>query len=311
MRRSIQSAPQAGAKLDGEVLRAQGPGAALPPPSTSAQPIKLGLSAPTDTGEAGDGITESTHPQITVQYAPPDSCFSLLRDGRRVNVFRTQSTVPPWLTVPDDRGPVSLGEHKYEVVWMVPGRRPESVAQFRMRVIAPPAATPTGAPTATTQGGIAGPAATIDTAGAANPATTISAVASDKLVRQVLSQFGTTSGAKVVASSPAPTVVVPAAPPSSGNQVNLNQFFGKTKLGGASHSPQKRFSLLHHKEKKRGTIRTLDVDGIDADAAAVAAIPSSSSRTDPSATSPAATTFQRDTSVGTVERPSGVTSAGR
>ena len=309
--------PEAG-QVDGDIIRARMQGAELPPPSDHVEPIRLGLSAATDTGQEGDGITESTRPQITVKNAPPNSTFLLLRDGQRVNVFRTQAVVPPLLTIPDDYAPIGAGEHKYEVVRIGSGNRREVLAQYRMRVFKTPNPSQTPAMVATIQSGISAPAGTIDggtpagtlTANNANPpanlAVTTAAVASNDIVRQVLTQFTTPASTKTLAPLPAPTVVTSATHPASGNQINLNQFFGKTKLTGDPAQPQERFSLFHHKAKQKRTIRSLEVDGIDADVAAISAA-STANRApinNPAITNPgSAGFFQKDTSLGTVETP--------
>jgi len=106
-----------------------------------------------------------------------------------------------------------------------------------------------------------------------NPAPTAAAPALDRdLLRNMFTQAGALPAAPAPAS--ASVIGVPAGPPSAGNQVNLNQYFGRTKVA-ASATPTdpatRRFSLFHRKEKARPVVKTINLAGLNA--AAVAAAP--------------------------------------
>ncbi len=106
------------------------------------------------------------------------------------------------------------------------------------------------------------------------PTAALSNQASSAVLNRVLDQFGTvasaTSAKAVTAPVPTPsTPVAPVTPVTTttpGNQVTLNQFFGKVKNAPAA-APQ-RFSLFHHKDRK--TIKTVAVNGTNLQAAVVA-----------------------------------------
>jgi hypothetical protein len=92
---------------------------------------------------------------------------------------------------------------------------------------------------------------------------------------RVLNQMAGLTGTAPTAAAPAPaaTVAVPSVPPSSGNQVTLNQFFGRTKFPDpASANQPRRLSLFQHKQKERRKVQTLALSAADADAATIAAL---------------------------------------
>ena len=252
------------AKADDAVFQTQ---AAAAPPGLDPRAVLSGagrlaggptpvlfLSPLTDTGDQGDGVTSSRNPAVAVQSAPPGVTLQLLRDGQVVNSVPTGPAPPPVIAIPDNGfGPVPVGTYTYTVVQINADRSQAPLGQVGVSVVAPEA-----------------PAA-------AAPATT-AAVASSDLMHRFVSQFGTltTPSAAVNAAPVVAPAAVPlaAAPPSSGNQVTLNQFFGRTKFPGpAAAAPGPRhFSLFHRKEKARPVSRTYSVDGLDA-AAVVAAAP--------------------------------------
>jgi hypothetical protein len=211
----------------------------------------LSLSSSIDTGVQGDGVTSNPFPAIAVQGAPANVALQLWRDNQPVNTVVTGPTPPAVLTIPDNRlGAVPIAAHTYTLVQLNADRTPVRLGQVEVNVIAPEAA--------------ARPA----------PVSTTAVISSDMMHRFV-SQLGTLAngmGAANPATVPAQSVApVVTAPPSSGNQINLNQFFGKTNLAGPTAAPvHRRFPLFHHKGKARPVVRTVNLAGLDADAAAVA-----------------------------------------
>ncbi len=140
------------------------------------------------------------------------------------------------------------------------------------------------------------------------PVVTTAATVQSDLLRYMFSPSGLLGTAQGAAPPRGTLPVTPVPAPSAANQVNLNQYFGNTRVGapGAANSDS-RFSLFHH-HKTRPTTRTINLSGLSQDVAAPGT--AQSTLTAPTSTLPAAPTVIPGTGTGNVPpRPPATTSA--
>jgi hypothetical protein len=190
---------------------------------------------------------------ILIDGAPPGATLKLLRGNQVVNSTVTGPIGGSVVTMTDEKAPPGLTT--YRVMQVQTGKPDALLAQADVSVPAPSVpeqpAPPIGATTATTF--------TADLFGRLGPQ--FAALAATAPAR---------AAAQPVPLSPAaPVAGALAAPgaPATGNQVTLNQFFGRTKLPGpqaqaASDRPW--FSLFHRTPKERPKTRIVDVTGVNA-----------------------------------------------
>jgi len=221
-----------------------------------ASAVKLSLARAVAVGDPASLISSSANPAFNVQGLPPNTTIELRRDQQVVSTVTTGPTVPASLLLTDNVGVPTPGNYTYDVVRADPNQPAVSLGQIVVQV----------------QKGNATTVPSV-TSVPPTPVTTGAVLASD-IVGRFFTQVGALTAAPraAPAAAPLPNIVVPAAPPSSGNQVTLNQFFGRTKFPAPAPADQpQRFSLFHRKQKERPKVQTLALSGIDADAAAIAA----------------------------------------
>ena len=215
----------------------------------------LSLSQVSAFGDPGNRISVTPNPIFDVKGLPANATIELRRNQQVVGQNSTGPMVVDPVQVRDDVGVQSAGTYTYEVVKTAP----QPVASLGSIVVqvTKGTTTPTIPPPISP---------TLD------PVTTGDVIASDMMTKFV-SQLGAIASPRGAAptTAPVPNVLAPTSPPSSGNQVTLNQFFGKTRFPNAA-TPQnrERFSLFHR--KKRPTNQTVAMDGVDVPAAAIAAV---------------------------------------
>ncbi len=256
-RSSIRSEERGDPKADEEVVRTQG--LAVPPPNPAvvasalaqAGQVTLSLSdRDTFKSKTNANATSNPNPIIEVRGVPANATLNLLRDG---SPAKTGQVADPngVARIIDNANQLSPGQYNYQVQLVIRGQSPQ---------LLPGALTVTvqqSSPTVPTDAGVT----TVDRQMAL----------SQKMLAQALALR--TSATPAALATPAGPVTVPAVPPSSGNQINLNQYFGKTKFAAAptTAAPAKHFSLFHHKQK-RPTIATINTAAVDVQAAAGATL---------------------------------------
>jgi hypothetical protein len=252
-RSSIRTQEPDDPKADDEVVRTQSSAipfpnqavvaSALAQTASAAQPV-LSL-APTDTLRKTNNATESLTPIIDVKGAPPNVMVNLYRNKLKVSADVSTGATGDFVIADTTKGPALPGHYVYSVIQVADG---SVVGRLEVDVMG----SSTGGQTT------------------AAPATNSVAAVDQQLglAQKMLAQATALRATAIpaIATTPTGVVAVPAVPPSSGNQINLNQYFGKTKFAApTAAAPAKRFSLFHHK-KKRPTIGTINVAGLDTQA---------------------------------------------
>ena len=226
---------------------------------------------------------------IDVHNVPSNTTLMLVRGGRVVNSIITGPSPLGFISLEDNVGVPAPGSYTYQVVQSEPNQAPVSLGQITLQVLTgisqagvnQNAAVTSPGPainaTNATGNNTATPALTNTTVTSpvtAVPTAALSNQASSAVLNRFLDQFGSVTSAASAKTLSAPvanpsTPVAPVTPVTTatpGNQVTLNQFFGKVKTA-PTPAPQ-RFSLFHHKDRK--TIKTVAVNGADIQAAVAA-----------------------------------------
>jgi hypothetical protein len=193
------------------------------------------------------------NPVIWVANAPPNARIQLVRDNRVVVPdVRTASAANAVISIADNLlGPVPAGAHSYVVELVRADNTIQVLGRASVQVPAPepPAAAP--------------------------PTTPGAAAFSGEMLRHLSAQLAamaTPPTSAVPAPQAGGVISTPSGQQTAGNQVTLNQFFGHTKFAGpatAATPGHRRLSLFRHSKEVRHQIRTVNIAGLDAEAAAV------------------------------------------
>ncbi len=242
-RRGTELAAQASPKWDAGLVRAQqggvvpnaagSPASVILPPVAAGSPVKMKLSRAPGLGARSDQVTTDPNPTIEVRSLPENTNIQLFRDNQPLYMARTGPGISDLLLRDNQSGPVGAGRHDYVVATVDAANQVVPVGKLTVHVVPAP-----------TQEVVDLPAETGTAAATVDPA----------LIRQMFAQVG--------ALPPQPDARMTVAPPQSGKQINLNQYFGKAKHQAAAGEPAKPFKLFHHKEKARPEIRTAELSGL-------------------------------------------------
>lgn len=231
-------------RLDQALIRTQGTTAPPPQKPASATEIlgdvdpkskvTMRLSRAPGSGAISDQFTNSPNPTLEVKGLPANSNIHLFRDNQPLFQARTGANDRGILLTDNQGGPVTPGNHEYVVALVDAAGQVTPVSKLRVQVRQPPVVEEAIAPQTTVSQQTPG----IDPA----------------LIRQMFAQVG----ALPPEAASAPSA---ATPPHSGNQVILNQNFGKAGHRAPQDPSKKHFGFLHKKEKGRPEIRTIALDG--------------------------------------------------
>jgi hypothetical protein len=256
-RSSIRTIRQEGPEGDTKIIRTRLPETAALNQDTVAsalaqsQGVSSGLLrlSRAVSGTITDQVTSNNFPVIEVTAAPANATLRLLRDNVIVNSIATGGTVGT-VSIPDNgSGAVSVGSYKYEVDLVMSSGKVIPIGQLPVQIV-PPETPPVAVPTA-----VAAPAL------------------QNELLRQMFARTGALPGFPAPAStlSGGPVVTgIPAAVPSNGNQINLNQYFGRTKMADPAAPTASWFSWFHPKHKERPKEQTFSLSGVNVEAPASA-----------------------------------------
>jgi hypothetical protein len=188
-------------------------------------------------------------PVILIEGAPPNATLKLLRGNE---VVKTTSTGPIGgspVTMTDDQAPPGLVT--YRLMQVQTGKPDLLLAQAVVNVQLQSAVVPEQAQPAI----------------GATTATTFTADLLSRLAPQFTPLATVPSGAAAAAQPVPVTAALPTAGAlPAGNQVTLNQFFGRTGFPGAAAQTtpgRKRSLLFHHAAKQRPQVRVVGVAGLD------------------------------------------------
>jgi hypothetical protein len=267
---------QAGAhKVDDGVVRTQGTDAArLLPLDVLAQPgaaPQLRLSFAPNSGTINAGLTSSSTPLFEVLNAPPNGLVELFRDPGKDAVSHSPTGGGGVVQIRDEAGGgLSSGNYTYTATVTRADGTEMELGPLAVRVIGRPAVTTptlttsplTGVSTPTTSPGAVPAVSGPSMAGATWGAMPIDS----ELLRNMFVRAGVLPGA--TPTQPPGSTVATGAAPSATNQINLNQYFGKTKVAAPAGTPAaRRFSLFHHQEKARPKSQTVALSGLESAAA--------------------------------------------
>jgi hypothetical protein len=259
---------------------AQG-GGANPTGGKPATPPGAGTTpdlTPLKPGNGASRVMPLPVPRVSLAPGPTlrrSSIQTLLPEGPKVDDAVVQAQIPPPPAPGLPPAPIAPLEAAPDTP---PGTNAVVVPPGTNAVVVPPGTNVTAVPPGTATIAVApGTNLTSVPPGTTIPGSTVSAISTTSAALQgdLLRHMFTQAGVLPAASVPAlnPVIGVPTAPSTAGNQINLNQYFGRTQFAAPSNTAaEHRFSLFHHKDKERPKMRTIQLSGLEA--AAVGTLPS-------------------------------------